>query len=280
MSRIVLWSLYAAFWLSLVGWQGHAQDKKDDVKKEEKKVDKKPPQGLTFAKVPYGNHERQVLDFYQAKSDKPTPLVLFIHGGGWQGGDKSGVGNVKPYLDAGISVAAINYRYVKNGVEEKVQPPVKAPLEDAARALQFIRSKAIGMEYRQEAHRRPQRAPAGACSSLWLAFHDDMANPKSSDPIARRSTRLYCAPSADASRRSIPRSCSNGSPITPTAVHAFGLKDIRGPLRQARQASCNGSTNTRRWPTSPRMTHRSACSTAATRTPRWAASTRTRPTPP
>ena len=33
--------------------------------------------------VAYGNHPRQVLDFYQAKSDKPTPVVFYIHGGGW-----------------------------------------------------------------------------------------------------------------------------------------------------------------------------------------------------
>ena len=34
---------------------------------------------------------------------------------------------------------------------------------------------------------------AGACSSLYLAFHDDFADPKSADPIARESTRLFCA---------------------------------------------------------------------------------------
>src|SRR3974390_1967841 len=79
--------------------------------------------------VPYGKHPRQVLDFYQAKSDKPTPVVFYIHGGGWQNGDKRI--NPKSFLDKGISVVAINYRYVKNGVEEKVSPPVKAPLEDA-----------------------------------------------------------------------------------------------------------------------------------------------------
>ena len=38
--------------------------------------------------VPYGKHPRQVLDYYPAKSDKPTPVVFYIHGGGWQGGDK------------------------------------------------------------------------------------------------------------------------------------------------------------------------------------------------
>ena len=34
--------------------------------------------------VPYGKHERQVLDFYPAKSNTPTPVVFYIHGGGWQ----------------------------------------------------------------------------------------------------------------------------------------------------------------------------------------------------
>src|SRR5262245_63074588 len=89
--------------------------------------------------VPYGTHPRQVIDFYQAKSDKPTPLVFYIHGGGWRGGDKKT--DPQAFLDQGISVVAINYRYVQNGVEEKIEPPVKAPLEDAARALQFVRSK-------------------------------------------------------------------------------------------------------------------------------------------
>src|SRR5262245_6323744 len=97
-----------------------------------------PPKNLL--NVPYGKHERQVLDFYPAQSDKPTPVVFYIHGGGWSNGDKKM--NPKQFLDKGISVVAINYRFVKHGVEEKVEPPVKAPLEDAARALQFVRSKA------------------------------------------------------------------------------------------------------------------------------------------
>ncbi|MFT4588205.1 MAG: acetyl esterase [Candidatus Binatia bacterium] len=32
--------------------------------------------------------ERNVIDLYIADSDKPTPLVLYIHGGGFKGGDK------------------------------------------------------------------------------------------------------------------------------------------------------------------------------------------------
>src|SRR5215471_11073266 len=140
--------------------------------------------------VAYGTHPRQVLDFYPAPSDKPAPVVFYIHGGGWQGGDKRT--NPKPFLDKGISVVAINYRYVKNAVEDKVEPPVKAPLEDAARALQFVRSKAT--EWNIDKKRiGATGGSAGACSSLWLAFHDDMADPNSKDPIARESTRLYCA---------------------------------------------------------------------------------------
>jgi acetyl esterase/lipase len=33
---------------------------------------------------------------------------------------------------------------------------------------------------------------AGAGTSMWLAFHDDLAEPDSADPIARQSTRLSC----------------------------------------------------------------------------------------
>ncbi len=57
-----------------------------------------------MADYKYGNDsERQVFDFWQAKSDKPTPVMVFIHGGGWSGGDKNiyGTTAIQPYLDAG-----------------------------------------------------------------------------------------------------------------------------------------------------------------------------------
>src|SRR4051794_22304140 len=148
----------------------------------------------TVANLAYGKHERQVLDFWQAKAEKPTPLVFYIHGGGWQGGDKSSLRGaaIQQYLDAGISVAAINYRYVKQAAAQKVEPPVKAPLEDAARALQLVRSKAA--EWNLDKKRvGATGGSAGGCSSLWLALHDDLADSKSDDPVARESTRLYCA---------------------------------------------------------------------------------------
>lgn len=173
--------------------------------------------------VPYGDHPRQVLDFYPAKSDKPTPVVFYIHGGGWQGGDKKT--NPKAYSDQGISVVAINYRYVKNAVEEKVEPPVKAPLHDAARALQFVRSKA--KEWNLDKTKiGATGGSAGACSSLWLAFHDDMADPKSDDPIARESTRLYCAAVNGAQVSLDPKELRDWMPNYRYGAHAFGLANL------------------------------------------------------
>lgn len=177
--------------------------------------------------VPYGTHPRQVLDFYPAKSDKPTPVVFYIHGGGWQNGDKKT--NPKPFLDKGISVVAINYRYVKNGVEDKVEPPVKAPLGDAARALQFVRSKAA--EWNLDKQRiGATGGSAGACSSLWLAFHDDLADPKSDDPVARESTRLFCAAVNGAQVSLDPKELREWLPNYSYGAHAFGLPNLQSVL--------------------------------------------------
>ena len=174
--------------------------------------------------VAYGSHPRQVLDFYRAESDKPTPVVFYIHGGGWRGGDKKM--NPKAFLDKGISVVAINYRYVRNGVEDKVEPPVKAPLGDAARALQFVRSKAA--EWNLDTMRiGATGGSAGACSSLWLAFHDDMADPKSDDPVSRESTRLYCAAVNGAQVSLDPKELREWMPNYGYGAHAFGLPNFQ-----------------------------------------------------
>lgn len=171
----------------------------------------------------YGLHERNVLDFYPAKSATPTPLVLYIHGGGWRGGDKKT--NPQAFLDRGISVIAINYRYVQNGVEDGVEPPVKAPLGDAARALQFIRSKAD--EWNLDKQKiGATGGSAGACTSLWLAFHDDMADPNSDDPIARESTRLYCAAVNGAQVSLDPKELREWMPNYSYGAHAFGLPNL------------------------------------------------------
>lgn len=169
--------------------------------------------------------ERQKFDFWQAKSDQPTPIVLLIHGGGWMGGDKTGYGTaaIQPYLDAGISVASLNYRFIPQAMEQKVEPPVKACVTDAARALQTIRSKA------KEWNLDPQRVgatggSAGACTSLWLALHDDLADPKSEDPISRQSSRLTCAAVSGAQTSLDPKELREWIPNAIYGGHAFGFR--------------------------------------------------------
>ncbi|NDH00710.1 MAG: alpha/beta hydrolase, partial [Opitutae bacterium] len=158
------------------------------VSKKEQYADSIPTP--TLSEVAYGSHERHVLDFWKAKSDKPTPLVFVIHGGGWSGGSKERLSrfvDAPALLKAGISVVAINYRYIHNA--QGLKPPVKAPLFDAARALQFVRSKAAEWNI-DKTHIAAAGSSAGACTSLWLLYHDDLADPESDDPIARESTRL------------------------------------------------------------------------------------------
>lgn len=191
------------------------------------KAKKGPPPRLepTAANFVYGDQsERQVFDFWQAKSDQPTPVVLLIHGGGWMGGDKNGYGTttIQPFLDEGISVAALNYRYIFQAMEDNVEPPVKGCLTDAARALQTIRSKSA------EWNLDPTRVgatggSAGACTSLWLALHDDLADPNSSDPIARQSSRLTCAAVIGAQTSLDPKELREWMPNAIYGGHAFGF---------------------------------------------------------
>jgi len=205
--------------------------KKGEAKKEEpakKEPAKKEPPARpdpTAKDFAYGTEsERQKFDFWQAKSDKPTPVVLLIHGGGWVNGDKTsyGTSSIKPYLDAGISVAAVNYRFIPQAMEQKVEPPVKACLHDAARALQTIRSKA------KEWNLNPERVgatggSAGACTSLWLAMHDDLADLKSEDPVAKQSTRLTCAAVSGAQTSLDPKELREWIPNSIYGGHAFGF---------------------------------------------------------
>ena len=175
----------------------------------------------TQSEVRYGKHERNVLDFWRAKSKKPAPVAFIIHGGGWKGGSKERLdrfADANALLKAGISVVAINYRYVT----DDESPPVKAPLHDAARALQFIRSKA--KEWNIDKTRiGAAGGSAGACSSLWLAFHDDLANPKSKDPVLRESSRLQCAAVISAQTTLDPKQMVEWTPNSKYGGHAFGL---------------------------------------------------------
>lgn len=178
----------------------------------------------TFADVAYGTHERQVLDVWQATANQPTPVVFHIHGGGWVRGDKRPVKDLERFLAAGISVVSINYRYSQQAQIAGVTPPVQWPLSDCARALQFVRSKAA--EWKLDKVRiGATGGSAGACSSLYLAFHADLAEAANADPIARESTRLWCAAVNVAQTTLDPKQMQEWTPNSRYGGHAFGFMD-------------------------------------------------------
>jgi len=149
----------------------------------------------TQSDIPYGPDSKNVLDFWAAAGEGPRPLLIYVHGGGWVTGDKSQKGPpFQPFLDQGISVAAVNYRFAP-------QHPLPAPVHDVARAIQFLRSQA--KQWQIDTNRIALTGPsAGACTSMWLLLHDDLADPSATDPLLRESTRV-CAASVSVGQTSI-----------------------------------------------------------------------------
>jgi len=180
----------------------------------------------TLSDVRYDKHERHTLDFWKAESDIPTPLVFVIHGLGWTGGSKerlSRFADCEALLEAGISVVAINYRLMKHSRD--VVPPVRAPLHDAARALKFVRSKADEWNI-DKARVGAAGGSAGACSSLWLAYHDDLADSKSEDVVERESSRLWCAAVQGPQTTLDPAQMKEWTPNSRYGGHAFGKENF------------------------------------------------------
>jgi acetyl esterase/lipase len=67
--------------------------------------------------IPYAEPalERQVLDVYAPKDAKNLPVVFWIHGGGWQAGDKTSVqGKPQAFVDKGFVFVSTNYRLLPN----------------------------------------------------------------------------------------------------------------------------------------------------------------------
>ena len=145
------------------------------------------------ADVEYGDGPRNVFDVFLPDSDEPTPLVLYFHGGGYTGGDKSiayeaHADEIREFLAAGIAFATVNYHLLS--LEPPLDPDgVIRPLTESARALQFMRyyANSLNIDPEQVAS---YGVSAGASTSLWLGTRDDLADPENEDPVLRESTRI------------------------------------------------------------------------------------------
>lgn len=150
------------------------------------------PPGVLFSEnIPCGPHPDNVFDVFLPDADGPTPMVVYIHGGGFTGGDKSAAYNgqngpgIGLLLEAGIAFATLNYRLL----DEVDDEGVAKPLGDSRRCLQFMRYHAKSLNLDKPAI-AAVGGSAGAGTSLWLGSHDDMADPGSPDPVLRESSRV------------------------------------------------------------------------------------------
>ncbi len=84
--------------------------------------------------IPYAEpaHERQVLDIYSPPNAKSLPVVFWIHGGGWQAGDKTSV-QLKPqvFVEKGFVFVSTNYRLLPNVEMEII-------IRDVAKSLGWV----------------------------------------------------------------------------------------------------------------------------------------------
>jgi acetyl esterase/lipase len=82
------------------------------------------------------NSSATSLDVYSVATAKNRPVMIYIHGGGWQKGDKANVA-LKPraFTDHGFVFVSINYRLVP-AVNYKEQAG------DVARAIQYVHKNA------------------------------------------------------------------------------------------------------------------------------------------
>ncbi|MDF1812510.1 MAG: alpha/beta hydrolase [Verrucomicrobiales bacterium] len=138
-----------------------------------------------YADVKYGEHERCVMDIWLAKSEAKTPVVISVHGGGFVAGDKKMASrSVNEFLEKGITFVSINYPF-------KNQVPWPEVFPQALRSIQFLR-------YHSERYHIDKNkfamvgGSAGGGMTLWALFHDDLADPDSTDPVARESSKPQC----------------------------------------------------------------------------------------
>lgn len=145
------------------------------------------PPKPTYANVSYGPHANQLLDIYvPTQSGGPFPAVLW-YGGIWKS-DKHPA-NLGYFQSHGVAMVAVQMRTMADAVADKVEAPVSYVMQDACRAVQFVRLNAAKWNL------DPQRIAVGGGSqgslpALYVGCSGEHANPDSADPVERVSTAV------------------------------------------------------------------------------------------
>lgn len=95
-----------------------------------------PKDATTHLNLAYGEHDRHKIDIAVPNGPGPHPLIVWIHGGGWEMGSKGGFGPATVHQVArGYAVAGINYRFSQHAT-------FPAQLFDVKDAIRFLKSNA------------------------------------------------------------------------------------------------------------------------------------------
>tara|TARA_Y200000002_G_C22591397_1_gene625363 strand:- start:66 stop:1004 length:939 start_codon:yes stop_codon:yes gene_type:complete len=145
---------------------------------------------ITFIKnIDYGKKERNKLDLLIPNSKYKTPLVIYLHGGGYRGGKKENsykrknLELISKILNQNIAYATINYSFLNNN------DGLLSSLEDSKKALQFL--KFHSNKYNIDKEKIIiWGVSSGANSALWLGLSDDMAEIGSNDLVSAESTSV------------------------------------------------------------------------------------------
>jgi len=139
------------------------------------------------ADVSYGPHAHQLLDVYvPTKGTGPFPVLIW-YGGLWQ--PSKGVPDTNRFLPQGIAQVGVELRTMTDAMNEKEKTPVSYVMNDAVRAVQFIRLNAARWNL------DPNRIMVGGGSqgaqpALYVGVSPDHADANSADPVARASSRV------------------------------------------------------------------------------------------
>lgn len=116
------------------------------------------------------------LDLARPQGDGPFPAIVFIHGGGWSGGNRQGYrGQIQEAARRGYVAATISYRLMKFDQAKKetttADPIFPAQIHDAKAAIRWVRANA------QRYHVDPNRigvtgGSAGGHLSLLVGLTD------------------------------------------------------------------------------------------------------------
>ena len=150
-----------------------------------------PPKPVpTHADVSYGVSPHQLMDIYlPTNGGGPFPVLIWF-GGIWE--PSKNAPDLKRFLPVNIAVIAVETRTLNDGMKATpAQVPVSFVMNDACRAVQFVRLNAAKWNL------DPQKIAVGGGSqgtlpALYVGCAGDRADPKSNDPVERESTTVTC----------------------------------------------------------------------------------------